>query len=557
MRIQMGNSKSRLMMLVVVAMLISILVACGQGNENNSSNKNNENKATDSANDAGKQEPKEKAKITVSTYDTGQIPPEEGTFEDNRWTKWINENGPVEVDFVSIPRQNSVEKFNTLFAAGDLPDLILEYDANFMHSLYEQKQLLPLDDLIEKSTEYKKMLEDHPILRQLGTKDDGKLYQIGVFSGALQAQHYMLIRKDWLDKLNLAVPTTTDELFEVVKAFSTMDPNGNKQADEFGISFSSAGSVMIQQMFGAIDWVLKDGELVKDFDRYQDAFDYMKRIYDGGYVDKDFLTDNGAKKAEQDWATGKLGIFLANVTSATNAKLHETLLTNQPEAVIVPIELPKSKYGQFAPLLVAPVNMTGGINAQADNPEAVMEYIDFIAKSETAHVLKDGLEGVNYDKIEGCAQNVTPEQQDLYQKQLRWTHNYWQMIHSKIDMIECDNRLGPNPTAASKSHFELKQQYEIYTNGKYDMAFYTIPKYMPQLPKELALTEKNLKTPIDDFYKKSIVTGSSYTAEKATTEAKALWAKGGGEKLEEWYKSWYQENKDSGIFANNIYDLVK
>ena len=42
----------------------------------------------------------------------------------------------------------------------------------------------------------------------------------------------MMINKAWLDKLGLQVPTTWDELENVLKAFKTQDPNGNGQADE-------------------------------------------------------------------------------------------------------------------------------------------------------------------------------------------------------------------------------------------------------------------------------------------------------------------------------------
>ena len=57
-----------------------------------------------------------RAQITVTVYDRGNVPAAEGTIEKNRWTRWINENGPVDVTFVAIPRVNPQEKLNTLFA---------------------------------------------------------------------------------------------------------------------------------------------------------------------------------------------------------------------------------------------------------------------------------------------------------------------------------------------------------------------------------------------------------------------------------------------------------
>ncbi|MDF2713511.1 MAG: extracellular solute-binding protein, partial [Paenibacillus sp.] len=56
----------------------------------------------------------ERPEITVSVYDRGNIPAEEGTVTRNRWTDWINANSPVQVKFVPIPRWESETKFNTL-----------------------------------------------------------------------------------------------------------------------------------------------------------------------------------------------------------------------------------------------------------------------------------------------------------------------------------------------------------------------------------------------------------------------------------------------------------
>ena len=150
---------------------LSVLAACG-------SNAANEPKAEAPAPApaaGGETKPEPRGKISVSIYDRGLIPAEEGTYSDNRWTRWINENGPVDVEFVQIPRNESQQKYSMLFASGEAPDLVLEYDNAFVNTLWAQKQLLPLDDLIaEHSTEYKKLLEKFPELKKLATKPDGK-----------------------------------------------------------------------------------------------------------------------------------------------------------------------------------------------------------------------------------------------------------------------------------------------------------------------------------------------------------------------------------------------
>ena len=72
------------------------------------------------------------------------------------------------------------------------------------------------------------------------------------------------INKEWLDKLGLAVPTTTDELYNVLKAFKTQDPNGNGKADE--IPLTGAPNKYVWN--GNIDAFLMNAFIYNDNDKY-------------------------------------------------------------------------------------------------------------------------------------------------------------------------------------------------------------------------------------------------------------------------------------------------
>jgi putative aldouronate transport system substrate-binding protein len=57
------------------------------------------------------------------------------TMDNNRWTKWVNENKPNDVKYVAVPRFESLQKLNVLFASGFAPDLIFEYDTAYQGQL--------------------------------------------------------------------------------------------------------------------------------------------------------------------------------------------------------------------------------------------------------------------------------------------------------------------------------------------------------------------------------------------------------------------------------------
>lgn len=514
----------------------------------------------------GAQTPVKRGSITVSAYDRGTVPASEGTIENNRYTRWLNENGPTDVKFVAIPRFDSIQKYNTLFASGSAPDLIFEYDANYRHQLYEQKQLLPLDDLIPKyAPNYHKFLEQYPALKKLGTKPDGKLYELGTV-GTMLPNHTLFIRADWLKKLNLEVPKTDEELFQIAKAFATQDPDGNGKQDTYGFSLSFVSGMVLDFMYGNVftifekyPWYVKDGELVHDWERSAAAVAYKKRIYDEGLVDKDFLTDTKGEKAKQDWINGKLGIYGAN--SGVNDKpTFEALKNLHPEAEIIPIPLPQTSIGQFAPMITAPMRNTAVVNAKAKDPAAVLAYVDFLVQEPASWTLRSGIKGEHYEtETTGCPQPIDKEKNKTetgYQGDLT--------LLSSLDKLnpQCSGLglfLNPDMTKMTEMEKEFyalrKPAYEAYVSKERPLPMFTMLDYMPAVPQELQLLTSNAFKTIQDIWVKAIVGGKGYTVEQAVKDARTAWEKASGSKVDDWYKQWYKENKDSAIFTLDLYDM--
>lgn len=506
--------------------------------------------ASSKTGEAGKSKPS----ITVSMYDRGNIPQEIGTVDNNLWTKWVNENSGVNVKFIPVPRSDSVKKFNTLLAAGQAPDLILEYDTNFLNQLYTQKQIMPLDDLIDQySTEYKQLLEQYPLLRKLGTKADGKLYGIGRVLGYIPG-NFLFIRQDWLDKLGLKVPETDEEAFEVMKAFAYQDPDGNGKADTFGANLSGAGGGWVDTMFQNVSWIINDGNLVRDWERAEDAASYKKRMFEEGLVDKDYLTDNVGKKSEQDFLQGKTGIYGAAGSVHLIYTQYQTFKSNNPDAQLTVIAVPRSKYGQFSPGFNAPIQMSGAVKAKAASPEGVIQLIDFLSSASTVKTMKYGLEGVHYKMEDG--KEVTLDK-DKYDKEISWLGDF-RMIGSQYLINEFTKYLEDldQSKPLDKDVYDMMTKaYSLYISKDHPIPAITMDGYMPGLPADMLFIANNVNRPVTDLWNKAIVSGKGYMVEQAAADAKSLWKKSDGEKLEKWYADWYAANKDSWVFTKDLYDM--
>lgn len=137
----------------------------------------------------------------------------------------------------------------------------------------------------------------------------------------------------------------------------------------------------------------------------------------------DFATDKNGAKAKQDFVIGKLGLYPA-IINYLNFALNElkALKENVPGAEIDIIPFPKAPGGKFTVYLSNPVQMTTVVNARIKDPEAVIQYIDFMTRQSTGRAMLWGIEGEHY-KIgsTGCPEVID---QDKYKNEVSWAFDY-------------------------------------------------------------------------------------------------------------------------------------
>ncbi|MDR6549042.1 extracellular solute-binding protein [Paenibacillus qinlingensis] len=552
--------KKRILVVSTVAVAlasISLLAACGKEEDS----KGTEASTSTSSTQASKA-PEKRGKMTTSIYDRGNMVPEEGTLDKNRWTEWINKNSPVDVTFMPIPRTKPEDKLNVLFASGEAPDLIQDYDMKNRSSWYESKQLLPLDDLIAKnSVEFKALLERNPLLKKFGTRSDGKLYDIAVL-GKLEVNWVFMVRTDWLKKLGLEAPKTTDELFAVAKAFTEKDPDGNGKNDTYGLTLGGGyNQKVIDFMFGVpvfSNYNSKDGNLQYSWENQQASLTFKKKLFQENAIDKDFAADTTGDKAKRDFLNGKLGFYTGGVPSAIEM---ETLLKNDPNAVVTPILLPKSSFGQFSPPVTSPVQNAAVVNAKAKDPVAVIKYLDFLTKESTQKALKWGIEGEHYKlDAKGCPQITDP---DKIKKERSYAGDYGMIMSTIPGMPTCDTRID-SLSDSVPAQKELKriiiEARKLYLAPERPVAGFLLE--VPSVPKDLDMIVQSVpniqsaasKTGAPDEFVKAIVT-PSISAEQAIKTSQDIWNKAGGPKVDEWFQNWYKTNKDKAILVTDIYTL--
>ena len=152
----------------------------------------------------------------------------------NETILWIEEYTNIDL-VIDAAKQNAREKVSLLLAAQqDLPDIFLTYGAISREQLTvygEQGVFAPVTPYLEDGwlPNTAKALEYDPLMKPQLTMPDGNMYS---FVRYLECRHCMHSQKlymntAWLERLGLAVPTTTDEFYDVLVAFRDQDANGN------------------------------------------------------------------------------------------------------------------------------------------------------------------------------------------------------------------------------------------------------------------------------------------------------------------------------------------
>ncbi|RED51882.1 carbohydrate ABC transporter substrate-binding protein (CUT1 family) [Cohnella lupini] len=527
-----------------LSLMLLVLAACSSNGNNGVSSESaspvaGASSTPSSSPEASEPEAGPKKEISISAFDRGLVPTEEGNYEDNRWTKWINENSPATVKWIPVDRGQAQQKLSTLIASGSAPDLIWEYDRNYIAQLANQGAIQPIDAYIEKySTTLKKYLQDHPELKPAMTIN-GKMYAVtSKRSIETIANNGMWIRQDWLDKLQLKAPTTIEELIEVAKKFKDEDPDGNGEDDTVPIVFNGNAVQVMRAFFftNEYQWYLEDGQLKygRTLDRYKDALAFHKSLFDQDLIDKEYITDSNFQRARQLWTTGKAGIYFANWSMDNEIR---DLKTNVPTAKLAPLESVASQYGKNGLYQELASNVLIAFNSDMpeDKIETAVKFLDWMLETGW-YSMKFGEKDVHYKLVN----DEVPQRLDAdkYRAEVAYANEYailsqWDTKAEWIPLMAAQDELSQE-IALSKAEaltVALKNEY------RRDIAF------SPDLPEvsQLIATFAPISTQIEV---KVVTGGKSMTPEAGMEQIRNEWKRLGGENVEKLAQEWYEKNKE-------------
>ena len=292
----------------------------------------------------------------------------------------------------------------------------------------KQGVFIPLNDLIDKyAPNIKKVMEEKPYFKDAITAPDGNIYGLPRLNECYHctySQKYWM-NKEWLDKLGLKVPTTTDELYTVLKAFKTQDPNGNGKHDE--IPLTGAPNKYVWN--GNIDAFLMNAFIYNDNDKYltvkdgkvdfaankpewKEGLAYMNKLYKDGLIDPAAFTQN-------DQAIGQLGNrqgdeIVGSITTALLSYLlnvgEDTITRHKHWVIVPPLKGPNGVQLAGVSQGLGEFEMTITNKATEAQQIAAIKIADYAYSEEGALFSEYGPnEGIGWTKAEPGEKNIWGE----------------------------------------------------------------------------------------------------------------------------------------------------
>lgn len=321
--------------------------------------------------------------------------------------KVIEEKTGYKVKYDMLPADKADDKLNLLLSSAEPYDSITYSDSRPLYTDYARKgALVDLGPLIDKYGPNIKAAVSEESFNAV--KVDGKIYAI-----PNRAQEFsstsLMVRKDWLDKLGMQMPTTVDEFTAMLKAFKEKDPGGN--GDKNAPMTINGSAPIIENLIGSFgmpnNWNALDGKLVPRplHPGFKDYLSYVADLYKQGLLDKEFAVNKDATMKEK-FTSGRAGVISLNWADIPS--IGDALNKNFPDAKFAYLPILKGKDGKAGLGSRSGFDRLTFIPKASKHPEDAIKWMNAKLEKEAFKEIALGVEGKHYSVKDGMYIPIQP-----------------------------------------------------------------------------------------------------------------------------------------------------
>ncbi len=502
--------KAKKWLALILAGCMGICCLAGCGNSTGNGGKTSAN--ADTAVQGRESSDAEKVKLTalISKHSLTK------DVNEMEWLNLLEEENGVDVEWQQITADWDQKK-SVMFAGGDIPDILVKATVTTDFATYNGlfENLAPYIDSGEMPN-VAKMFEDHPELRVLSTDENGAIYGIPNYRSLWPRTNRVLyINKTWLDNLGLQVPTTMDELEEVLIAFKNEDPNGKGDTkDEIPLDFSGFPTFMlgcfgVPMMNESDGYFVEDGK-VKNYrvdERYKTFMIWLQKLYGEGLINEEVITQDYSKfqsLARGEGSTAKVGVTLGwesgDRFGTGVADQYLPLPALKPHADSDENEVYWGYYSDNNSVNAA----TAALSANCKNKAEAVKFIDaFYAEDIGIQVLFGGMNDVDkclQDNGDGTYTVLPPADSSIDAGTWKWTNSFADYSPYYIpDDMKDKLTMGEDMQRVLEERIPLEATLDMMEKKceTYPAKFIT---YTTDENSDLAMTQANINNIVDQTY---------------------------------------------------------
>ncbi len=410
----MKKSTTAIILLVVLALSLSLMAGCTQTQTSTtgSAGGTTTTKATGGTTTTAGNEPA--ANLTYWVALNSNVAATAASYNDVPMFVELMKRTNVNVEFQHPPVGQENEQFNLMINSMELPDII---ESNWIaypggpEKAVNDEVILSLNDILDDKAVYlKTYYQNNPNIDKLVKTDSGIYYSFPFIRGDAFLMVYggAQMRQDWLDELDLEVPTTIDEWDSVLKAtkesknldYALTFTVGNINSPTYGSLFLSTYGVLYSFFVDPSSNEIKYGPMQ---DGYKEALSLLARWYDEGVLDPDFASQDGTTY-DAKITGGKTMAFFA-LTGSGLGRYTTTVRPENPEFTLVGVPWPTVNKGD-TPIAGQKDHAYSGaasaaITSQCENVDAAVRFLDYHYSDEGHMLLNFGIEGESYTMVDG------------------------------------------------------------------------------------------------------------------------------------------------------------
>ncbi|NOU75180.1 extracellular solute-binding protein [Paenibacillus sp. LMG 31458] len=494
-------SRKLLVALSSLTLAGSLLAGCGAGNGGNAGNASTTPSASASANP---QQYGDTGGIKLPIVDkpttlTWMLVSENTNLQDSMVIKEIEKRTGIKVEVQAYSSQSYKDKLKVVLASGKLPDIFHSQTIPELNKMGGQGALVPINQYLDKLPNFKKLYvddKDNNWVMKSWSDDKNNLYTWPVYGLQRDVNHGFLYRKDVFDKLGIKEWTNNEEFYQALKKLKAAYPDSYPYASKTKeVIFKDwtygwgVGGVSYPAYF---DEKAKTWKLAYTQPEFKEMLDFMKKLYNEGLMDPEFITDTDASWTAKmttnnksfvtfDWI-GRLDSF-ANQVKSQNPDYN--LRYGNPVGPTGNIRtLPK-------------IDQFGIVVSNNDKKEAALKLLDYLTSPSGSSLVTMGIEGETYKMENG--KPVYPELKDLPLVDIK-------VLEKKYGMWLEVMYLRPNKSSVYYNFTEKEKeaQDKIVKNNKFEVAD-PVLKFTDEETKILAEFRVQLEKASNEFNTKYVI----------------------------------------------------